>query len=70
MVDEDEATNLYDDMPEFVAQMIAQLDAYADDEVTCEEALTCGPPDLEATAAFEEVGYFALWIKFANKCMH
>lgn len=67
MMDEDEATNLYDELPEVVAQMIAQLDAYADDEVTCEAALTCGPPDPAATAAFEEAGYFVPWINVANK---
>jgi hypothetical protein len=58
---------VYDELPEVVARMIAQLGAYADDEATREEALARGPPDPAATAAFGEAGCSVPRANVANK---
>jgi hypothetical protein len=45
-----------------VATMTNMLNSWAEVEVTCEEAQTCGPVDPAATPAFQAAGYFVPWI--------
>lgn len=64
-VDDDERLNIFDDnrgQGGVVATMTNMLNSWAEVEVTCEEAQTCGPVDPAATPAFQAAGYLVPWI--------